>query len=108
MITIEAIEGRSEQGVLKPFLCMGDDGIRYYVKGRGAGRSSLISEFLAGSLGQQLGLPIPRFEIVNVPEELIRASALEGVLELGSGLCFGSERIPFAQEIGTSQLRRIP
>jgi hypothetical protein len=107
MITIEAIEGRSEQGVLKPFRCVGDDGKRYFVKGRGAGRASLISEFVAGSLGHLLGLPIPPFAIVNVPPELVRDSVVEGLLELGGGLCFGSERHPYGQEIGRRHLPQI-
>lgn len=108
MITIEEVEGRSSQGVLRPFLCRCDDGKRYFVKGRGAGRSSLIAEFLAGSIGRSLGLPIPPFEIVQVPEVLIHASAVSGIHELGSGLAFASERLPFVQEFGATTYRRVP
>ena len=36
-VVIEEIIGRSVQGVTRPFICRGDDGIVYFVKGRGAG-----------------------------------------------------------------------
>lgn len=107
MITIEEIEKRSEQGVLRPFLCLADNGRRYFVKGRGAGTANLIAEYVAGKLGRALKLPIPPCEIVRVPEELIRASAVEGVLDLGSGPAFGSEYVPFVQEVGAKHLTAI-
>jgi hypothetical protein len=67
----------------------------------------LITEFLAGRLGQRLGLPLAPFEIVRVPEALIRSSAVEGIAELGAGLVFGSEKVEFAQELGRLHLTRV-
>lgn len=42
-VVIEEVLGRSTQGVTEPFICRGDDGETYYVKGYGAGRRSLIA-----------------------------------------------------------------
>jgi hypothetical protein len=70
-VSVEIVEimGRSEQGVTRPFICRGDDGHVYFVKGRGAGMRSLICEWIAGQLGRRLGLPIAPFEIVEVGPE---------------------------------------
>ncbi|WP_440997934.1 HipA family kinase [Arhodomonas sp. SL1] len=92
-MTVEIVEilRRSEQGVTKPFICRGEDGAIYFVKGRGAGRHSLIAEWLAGRFGQHMGLPIASFELVEVPHELVDAVGdTESQRELGAGLAFGS------------------
>lgn len=103
MITIEEIKSRSVQGVTKPFLCTGDDGKQYYVKGLlGCGRYGLIAEYLAGSLGVSLGLPVPTLQIVDVPAELVSLNSVEGIGELGSGPAFGSECVLFTQEYSNS------
>ncbi|MEW5824691.1 MAG: HipA family kinase [Pseudomonadota bacterium] len=38
-MTVEIID-RSEQGMTRPFICRGEDGFVYFVKGRGAARRS--------------------------------------------------------------------
>ena len=43
---ITEVTARSTQGITRPFICRGDDGWLYFVKGNGAGRSSLISEWI--------------------------------------------------------------
>ena len=107
-VEIESVISRSEQGVLRPFLCVGANGLQYFVKGRGAGRTNLITEYIVGRLGQTLHLPIAPFEIVNVPQALIAGSAVEGIGELGTGPAFGSEKVPFGQELGRLHLTRVP
>ena len=103
VIAIEEIKSRSVQGVTKPFLCTGDDGKQYYVKGLpGCGRYELIAEYLAGSLGVSMGLPVPPLQIVDVPAELVSLNTVEGIGELGSGLAFGSECVSFTQEYSNS------
>jgi hypothetical protein len=102
VITITEVLRRSEQGVLRPFLCVGDNGRQYFVKGRRAGSSSLIAEWVCGNLGRRLGLPIPEFEIVAVPMELVSSSVVDGIGELGSGPAFGSEVVRFVQELGAA------
>ena len=88
MIGIVEILGRSEQGVTRPFICRGEDGNTYFVKGIGAGRRSQVCEWIAGNLASELNLPVAPFEIVQVPEELAFADTEYG--DLGVGPAFGS------------------
>ena len=62
-VPIEIIEviRRSTQGVTKPFICRGDNDKIYFVKGKGAGRRSLVYEWNAGHLGVALDIPIAPF-----------------------------------------------
>lgn len=73
----------------KPFICRGDDGAVYFVKGADAGRRSLLCEWIAGNLCLHLGLPIAPFEIVHVPEALLAFDTGE-LRDLGAGPAFGS------------------
>jgi hypothetical protein len=107
-ITIMEIKRRSEQGVTRPFLCRGDDGHWYWVKGNGAGKLALCREWIAGRIAQLMGLPIPPFAQVNVPQDLIGYSAIEGCEELGAGLAFGSEHVEGACDLAFSQIESVP
>jgi len=98
-INIMEVIDRSRQGVTRPFLCRGDDGQLYYVKGKGAGFRALISEWIAGSLGQRLGLPIPDFRQATIPSELIQLSARPDIGDLGVGTGFASKLIQNADEL---------
>ena len=84
-VGIEEILGRSQQGFTRPFLCRGEDGHQYYVKGIGAGRRSQIAELLAGQLAIAFGLPVAEFVIVDVPETLIVPAIRVDLQELGAG-----------------------
>jgi hypothetical protein len=108
MINLVEIIARSEQGITKPFLCRGDNGLQYYVKGHGAGRRSLINEWIAGNLGRRLGLPIPDFQLASIPAELIRFSARSDVHDLGVGVGFTSQRVENADELSYSSVEQIP
>ena len=76
---ITEVTARSTQGITRPFICRGDDGWLYFVKGNGAGRSSLICEWIAGHLGMRLGLPIPDFKQAVMPKELVTLSARDDI-----------------------------
>lgn len=89
VVQIAEILQRSVQGRTNPFLCRGDDGRLYYVKGRGAGRRGLIAEWLGSSLALAFGLPIAEFRIVEIPEAM-EWLALPDFGDLGAGLAFGS------------------
>lgn len=108
-MTVQIIEviRRSEQGVTLPFICRGDDGNTYFVKGKGAGRQSLIAEYIGGRLAQKFGLPVADFEIVDIPEKLIRAAILPDIADLGAGLAFGSQGLQHVQELLFSQLKLL-
>ncbi|WP_308389591.1 HipA family kinase [Acidithiobacillus sp. AMEEHan] len=108
-MTIELIEiiGRSEQGITRPFICRGDDNHVYFVKGRNAGRRSLICEWVAGQLALRLGLPIAPFEIVYIPPELVSIAMREDLRDLGVGNAFASRKLP-AVELSASQIAQVP
>jgi len=107
MIQITEIIGRSEQGVTRPFICRAEDDALYFVKGRGAGRRSLICEWIAGNLAVCLGLPIAPFHQVDVPEALISLGSRDDLNELGEGPAFGSMRLQVA-ELSLAHLDQIP
>lgn len=90
---VEIIEvlDRSVQGMTLPFICRGDDGKIYFVKGRSAGRRSLLCEWIAGHLAIAFGLPIAPFSQVYVSEPLIQLASRSDIGDLGEGLAFGSE-----------------
>ena len=98
-INIREIISRSNQGITRPFVCRGDDGHLYYVKGACAGRKALISEWLAGHIGKRLGLPIPEFDLAEIPESLIAGSAREDISDLGAGIGFASRAVENADEL---------
>lgn len=84
----------------RPFICRSEDGRLYVVKGKvGCGLEALRAEWVAGRCAQVLGLPIPPFAIVTVPEELVNGSAMAGIGELGVGQGFGSLFQEGAQEV---------
>ena len=104
---ITQILGRSIQGITRPFLCRGDNGLLYYVKGHGAGRKGLISEWIAGMLAKRLGLPIPDFALATISEELIALSAMDGIADLGSGTAFGSQVVENADELSFLYIQQV-
>jgi hypothetical protein len=106
-IKIREIITRSDQGITRPFLCRGDDGQLYYVKGAGAGRKALISEWLAGHIGKRLGLPIPDFCQARIPENLIEGSARDDISELGHGVGFGSRVVENVNELNYLYVNQI-
>lgn len=107
-IRIVEIMGRSTQGITRPFLCRGDDGQQYFVKGYNAGRRALISEWLAGHLGLRLGLPIPAFAQTTIPAELIRFSARDDIHDLGAGTVgFGSQLVLNVDELSYLFIEQI-
>lgn len=106
MIEIVEVIRRSEQGATRPYICKGDNGKTYYVKGFDAGRRSLICEWIAGNLAKRIDLPIAPFEIAYVSDELIAAAPAE-YEDLGTGEVFASLEIP-ATELSYSNISQVP
>jgi hypothetical protein len=98
-VIIEQVLSRSSSGTTRPFICVGDDGETYYVKGAGAGRHSLVSEWVAGQLAMAFGLPVQDFALAEVPGALMAVKAWPDLAELGEGVVFASRRLPHAQEL---------
>ncbi len=108
MITITEILARSDQGITRPFLCRADDGGLYYVKGDYAGQRSLCCEWVAGHLARALELPVPDFDIADVPRVLVHGSDRDDIRELGVGPAFASARVEDSHEITWSETESFP
>lgn len=109
-ITAKDIIKQSEQGVsVRPFLVRADDGRNYFVKGLNrAGGPSLISEVIAAEIGRHLGIPIPEWKIMDVPQALIDFSAIGNVQDLGGGPAFASLQVENASDLLWAHLPSIP
>lgn len=107
VVVIEEILGRAKQGKTEPFLCRGEDGNLYYVKGKNAGRRGQVAEWLGSSLALFFGLPVAPCVIVEVAPELIAISPSEWQ-ELGHGLAFGSLAIRSTMEVNVANIERVP
>lgn len=92
LVIVEVLE-RAKQGRTQPYVCRGDNGEVYFVKGRSATRRGLVAEWLCAEIAHQLGLPIAPYEIAIVPEELIEADLTGWLNELGTGSVFASRRV---------------
>lgn len=106
-LQIIEVLGRSDQGMTKPFICRAENDEIFFVKGRGAGRRSLLCEWIASNLASLFGLPVPPFEIVEIPPELVQISVREDMDELGAGYAFASKRL-FLTELTISNMVEIP
>lgn len=99
---------RAEQGTTRPFVCRCDDGETWFVKGRDANRRSLVCEWISGHLGRALNLPVPEFEAVYVPEELMElAPVMSELADLGAGPAFGS-KLAMGVELTASAVVHVP
>lgn len=108
ILSIVEVLGRSEQGATKPFLCRGEDGYLYYLKGRDAGLKSLCNEWIAGNLAKAMGLPLPDFAIADVPTALVDGSDRLDIKDLGAGLAFASKRLDGARELTWEESTHFP
>lgn len=106
-VTIVSISGRAEKGVSRPFFCEADDGHSYFVKSGNVSGDQLITEYLISRLAEECGLPVAPVQLLAVPEELTRYILVKNPDEFRPGIAFGSQRVPFADELRTSHLRQI-
>lgn len=106
-VVMEEVIGRAQQGATEPFICRGDDGLIYYVKGVGAGRRSQIAEWVCAKLATAFGLPVADYALVEVPQALIDAPVRSDIRDLGAGVCFASCQLPHAQEFNVSLSDRV-
>jgi len=106
-VVIEEVIGRATQGMTRPFICRGEDGLIYFVKGIGASRRSQIAEWVCAKLATAFGLPIADYVLADVPQALIDAKVNADIRELGAGMAFGSCQVPHAQEFSISMAERV-
>jgi hypothetical protein len=105
-LCVTEIIRRLDQGMTQPFLVRAEDEALYVAKGREATRPGLIAEWLCGHLARGLGMAVPEFSLLDVPQELVEAFGPEAGA-LGTGLVFGSRREADVQEFAITQLKRI-
>lgn len=67
-----------------------------------------MSEVIAAELGTRLGLPIPEWRIMEVPESLVRFSTLDNVTDLLGGPAFASRQVENVSELMWAGVSRIP
>ena len=89
-ITKLASQGRSE-----PYLCVGEDGLKYYVKGRQSGSTTPIYEWICGHLAKALDLPVPNFRLAEISKELLDVTSPE-LRSIGVCIGFASQEVPLA------------
>jgi hypothetical protein len=107
VVVIEEVIGRAHQGATEPFICRGEDGLIYFVKGIGANRRSQVAEWVCAQLATAFGLPIADYALADVPQALIDAKVRADIRELGAGLSFASCQLPHAQEFSISMADRV-
>lgn len=107
VVEVVEILGRSAQGIQEPFLCLGEDGQLYYVKGRQTDRASLCNEWVCAHLATHLGLPVPPFALVHVSQELLDEAPLAWKA-LGVGVAFGSREHPGCTWFNKAQAMHVP
>jgi len=98
---------RTKQGITAPFMCIAEGDEHYFVKGKSASLYERISEWMGASLGTAFDLPIPKFIIVQVPQELLDLDGEETLNDLGNEPAFASKRIFFSQELRYDRIPQI-
>lgn len=92
-IQIIEITKQANQGFSEPYLCRGENGLNYYVKGRQSGLTSRINEWICAHLGRAFGLPIPEFELAEITPDLLSVTSTN-LQSIGLGLGFASQEVP--------------
>lgn len=95
MLDIIEIIQPAIQGKSMPYLCGGEDGQLYYVKGIKATRKGQICEWICANLAYEFGLPIAPYQLVNIPKMIYQESSM-GEAELGNGPAFATQKIDYA------------
>ena len=109
-VTAKEIIRQSSQGVsVQPFLIRADDDQTYFVKGLSRALApGLASEALAAELGAHLGLPIPPWAVMDIPQSLIDFSLAANVRDLEGGPAFASLQVDNASDVSWSHVDEIP
>jgi hypothetical protein len=108
MLDVREIANSAAAGQTNPFLCKLSDDCFYYVKGRSLNCDGLVKEYVSAILGRKLGLPIPNFSLVRLPNLAHYPADQEGPGSLGFGVVFASQRVPDLADLGYGQIASIP
>lgn len=103
MIYIQRIIRKMKQGQTGPYLCVGEDGKQYIVKGPNTTYAGLVHEWVCGKLAQAIGLPIPDFDTAYVDRTLLEY----GSYELEEGEWFASKYEENIQDVPFKLLEKL-
>lgn len=92
-----------KQGQTGPYLCAGNDGNLYVVKGKNTNYRGLVCEWVCGHLGRSIGLPIPDIDILYVDHSLLEY----GNYELTQGDWFASKYEKNIQDVPFQKLTEL-
>lgn len=106
VLQVTEIVRRLNQGMTRPFLVRSEDDALYIAKGRETTQRGLIAEWICAHLAQHLGLSIPSFSLLQVPQELATAFGPEASA-LGQGTVFGSLQASGVQEFAVTQIKHV-
>lgn len=67
-----------------------------------------MSEVIAAELGALLGLPIPDWRIMDIPQGLIDFSPIDNIQDLSGGPAFASRQVENVNELMWANLRNVP
>jgi hypothetical protein len=107
MIIIEEVIKRTEQGQTAPYLCRADDAQVYFVKSGALTKHELVAEWLAAHMAKTVGLPIPAFNLAEVPEALCDRRMGAWLKDLVPGVAFASQRVE-AGDFAWSMTGHVP
>lgn len=107
LLILEPTETAGE-GITQPRLCRLSDEEFYYVKGRSLTPAGLVNEYISAHLGKIIGLPIPEFELAELPEVLQLGPWAQVTRDMGFGPLFASKRVPALMEIDLARAVLVP
>ncbi len=107
MLEVSEVTRKSDQGEGCAYLCLGDDGNQYWVKGVSAQRDFQANEWLAGHLAQAFGLPIAHFCLIQIDYMFAMYLPVE-LKEIGAGVAFASQHVSGSKEPNKGELQSVP
>jgi len=109
MVEIVEILSRCDEqmGVLKPFICRGDDDKLYYVKGSNCTPREQVAEWVAANLANRFGLPTPCCDIAYVDPDLVELAPSDWQRDLRQEHCFASQSVEPCQTLTLPMARRV-
>ncbi|PNL93270.1 hypothetical protein A6J76_004570 [Aggregatibacter aphrophilus] len=105
-IEILAVKDRFNvaSGITRPYLCEASNGKTYVVKTKlSLTPKHIIAEYVAACLAKTLGLPIPSFEIVYIPDFIAKSVRPEWRDGISEGVAFAIEYIEDASVVKFQQ-----
>jgi len=105
LLEIIEIIRQLEQGITKPYLCLANNDEKYIIKGNTALGRGRICEYICAHIGKAFKLPIPDFDLIEIPNELLISNKLKQ--DLGGQPVFASKYIPFFQEFDHKIMNKV-